>query len=295
VTLTSILCPVDFSDHAERALRYASALAAMTGAHLTVLTVTDPLLDAAARATGDHERLHAQTQDALAALLARHAPTGGRTAEPPAVAVVVGDPADAILAQATDCSADVVVMGTQGLGGARKLLFGSTTEHVLRRSTIPVLAVPDGPDRLESGPDGPRLVIGRVLVPVDVVGPPPDHLEAAGDWARLFGASIQLLYVAPAFAAPAPWQVEVGVVLEARRAEAAAALDALRPRLGAGPAADCAVLAGKPSEQIAEAATAGGYGLIVLAPGRADHRPGATAYRVLCGADVPVLVAPAST
>ncbi|MGE0040719.1 MAG: universal stress protein [Vicinamibacterales bacterium] len=290
MTVTSILCPVDFSAHAERALRYASALASLTGAHLTVLTVTEPLLDAAARASGDHEKLHAQTQEALAALLARHAPAGHGT-EPPAVAVVVGDPADAILAQAAECDADVVVMGTQGLGGARKLLFGSTTERVLRRAAIPVLAVPEGADRIEAGPGGPRLSIERLLVPVDVVGPPPTHLETAGAWARLLGAAARLLYVSPAFAAPAPWQVELGPVLDARRAEAAAALDALRARLGPDVPVECEVRAGKPSEQIAEAATAAGCGLIVLAPGRADRRPGATAYRVLCGADVPVLVA----
>jgi nucleotide-binding universal stress UspA family protein len=34
------------------------------------------------------------------------------------------------------------VMGTKGLEGAKRLVFGSTTERVLRESPVPVLAVP---------------------------------------------------------------------------------------------------------------------------------------------------------
>ena len=48
------------------------------------------------------------------------------------------------LAQIPACNADLVVMGTQGSGGAKRLVFGSTTERVLRESPVPVLAVPAG-------------------------------------------------------------------------------------------------------------------------------------------------------
>jgi nucleotide-binding universal stress UspA family protein len=41
-----------------------------------------------------------------------------------------------------ECGADLVVMGTQGLEGSRRFVFGSTTEKVLRESPVPVLAVP---------------------------------------------------------------------------------------------------------------------------------------------------------
>ena len=33
--------------------------------------------------------------------------------------------------------ADLIVMGTQGLGGFRKWLLGSTTERLLRRTHVP--------------------------------------------------------------------------------------------------------------------------------------------------------------
>jgi nucleotide-binding universal stress UspA family protein len=142
----SILCPVDFSPHAERALGYALDLAALCNAHLTIMTAVDPFLDAASSAAGHAETLMRQTQDEVQALLARLGSTRRAPGEPPAVAVVTGDASDSILSQIAECHADVVVMGTQGSGGATRMVFGSTTERVLRESPVPVLAVPP-PDR----------------------------------------------------------------------------------------------------------------------------------------------------
>ncbi|MGE3275330.1 MAG: universal stress protein [Vicinamibacterales bacterium] len=290
MTLTSILCPVDFSAHARHALRLAVALAARTGARLTVLTVTDPLLDAAARATGDHGALVQQTQDALSALLDELGPP--RLSGPPAVSVLVGAAADQILVQADECGADVIVMGTQGLGGARRLLFGSTTERVLRRTSRPVLAVPS-PDADAAAGDLP-FQPDRLLVPVDIAQPSGDgHVTAAGEWARLFGAAVRLLYVSPAYASQAaPWQQEISAILNDRRTEASAGLAPVAARLGDGVDVAIEVRTGKPSAVIADVAAEEACGLIVLGAGGADHRPGATAYRVLCGSPVPVLVIP---
>ncbi|MBA3271713.1 MAG: universal stress protein [Acidobacteria bacterium] len=143
---TSILCPVDFSTHSERALSLAMDLAAQTGAHLTILTVVDPLLAQAAQAAGRGNAVTAQTQDALQSLLGRVTKVRGRLPEAPGISVAVGDAAQEILKQSADCRADLIVMGTQGLEGPRRFVFGSTTERVLRESLVPVLAVPAPPD-----------------------------------------------------------------------------------------------------------------------------------------------------
>lgn len=137
----SILCPVDFSEHSERALRYAMDLAALTGAHLTIMTAVDPFMDAATSAAGHGEALMRQTQDEIQQLLARVG-ADGKLRESPGIAVVTGEPGKEIVNQTAECEADVVVMGTQGLGGAKRMMFGSTTDYVLRESRVPVLAVP---------------------------------------------------------------------------------------------------------------------------------------------------------
>ena len=138
----SILCPVDFSPHAERALGYALDLAALSGAHLIIMTAVDPFLDAASNAAGHGEALMRQTQDEVQALLSRLGDTRPMPAEAPSIAVLTGDPAEEILSQITECNADLVVMGTKGLEGPERIVFGSTTERVLRESPVPVLAVP---------------------------------------------------------------------------------------------------------------------------------------------------------
>ena len=52
-----------------------------------------------------------------------------------------GTPADTILEVARRSSCDLIVMGTHGRRGLSHVLAGSVTESVLRRGTVPVLAV----------------------------------------------------------------------------------------------------------------------------------------------------------
>jgi nucleotide-binding universal stress UspA family protein len=138
----SILCPVDFSPHSERALSYAIELAVLTGAHITIVTCVDPFLDAASAAAGHGEALMRQTQDEIQQLLTRIGDGNRKMRTAPSIAVLTGDPGEKILKEIEECSADLVVMGTQGLEGANRMVFGSTTEQVLRESPVPVLAVP---------------------------------------------------------------------------------------------------------------------------------------------------------
>jgi nucleotide-binding universal stress UspA family protein len=142
IVFKSILCPVDFSEHSERALGYAVDLAALSGAHLTIMTAVDPFLDAASSAAGHGEALMRQTQDEIQQLLARIGLSHGKLPEAPGISVVKGEAAKEIIAQAADAGADVIVMGTQGAGAAKRLVFGSTTEQVLRESRVPVLTIP---------------------------------------------------------------------------------------------------------------------------------------------------------
>src|SRR4030095_15629388 len=115
-------------------------LANANGAQLTLLHVTDPLLDAAARAAGTEDTIAEQTEAELQNLLSKVSPEGvkGRMA----VAASIGDPAQEILRHADSSKADLIVMGTQGLGAAGRLLMGSTASRVLEATTVPVLVVP---------------------------------------------------------------------------------------------------------------------------------------------------------
>jgi len=52
-----------------------------------------------------------------------------------------GDAADVICKEAADRGADVIVVGTHGRTGVKRLFLGSVSEHVVRRAPCPVLVV----------------------------------------------------------------------------------------------------------------------------------------------------------
>jgi nucleotide-binding universal stress UspA family protein len=58
--------------------------------------------------------------------------------------VVEGRAYREILRQAIEGGSDLIVMGVHGRGALDLLLFGSTTHHVIRASTCPVLIVRRG-------------------------------------------------------------------------------------------------------------------------------------------------------
>jgi len=49
--------------------------------------------------------------------------------------------ANAVLEEAKDGDYDLIVMGSHGLSGLKKLVLGSITEEILKKSTMPVLIV----------------------------------------------------------------------------------------------------------------------------------------------------------
>lgn len=288
----SILCPVDFSAHAAEALRYAAALASMSGARLTVAWITDPLLAQAAvvYTLDPHgEQARADLRDFVAKSLTPG--TGARTE--PELVLTVGKADREILKIARAQHADLIVMGTHGLSGYRKLFFGSTTERVLRHTTTPVLAVPlDGDAAVLAA--APPLEMASVVIALDL-GPTSAPLAAFGvTLATALKARPVLLHVVSAEGAPSRWQP----ALEAhqRSAQDQARTELSQIARAAGHVAETVVSPGHPAEEIAGLARTRDAGLIVMGlagqSGLLDARPGSIAYRVLILTPTPVLVVP---
>jgi nucleotide-binding universal stress UspA family protein len=133
----SILCPVDLSASSRAALKVAAVIADQFHAQMTALFVDDPLLSKAALKF-DEEELARRTRAELTRFVERAIGERRRCT----YEIVNGEPAAEILDAAGRLKADLIVMGTQGASGPKRLFFGSTADAVLRRSTIPVLVVP---------------------------------------------------------------------------------------------------------------------------------------------------------
>lgn len=137
----SILCPVDFSANSRAALRYAAMLSRLSDAHLYVMYVEDPLLAVAAATRSDARAVLVSTDNDLHRFV-----TGALRGTTPApettLLTIAGKPAREIVRAAQRHGCDLIVMGYRGAGRASRLLFGSTTEGVVRLSGVPVVAVP---------------------------------------------------------------------------------------------------------------------------------------------------------
>jgi len=135
-----IVCPTDFSDGASEALENGAKIAENNGAEVylvhvvpVMLAETEPTLMVQMQ---DYERLlqpEKRLQELAAPLVAR-----GLTVH---AVVGHGDAASEIVRIAEEKKADVIVIGTHGNTGWRRLAFGSVAEKVVRLATCPVLTI----------------------------------------------------------------------------------------------------------------------------------------------------------
>jgi nucleotide-binding universal stress UspA family protein len=140
--MSGIIVGIDGSIHSRRALEWAISEAAIRHMPLTVLTVQQavasywgPVVYPGDTDLTEHARKVAQEETDSA--LDKLAPE----ARPPKVTVlaVVGAPAEELLRRAED--ADMIVVGSRGAGGFKKLLLGSVSSTVIHHAHCPVVVI----------------------------------------------------------------------------------------------------------------------------------------------------------
>ena len=140
--ISRILVPVDFSPASMRAFDHAVAMARHFGASLIVLHVMDPMYASGTLhpmtilALKDGKRQEIKRR--LSGLAERRDFDGAIN-----VRVVEGSPDSAILEVAARTGCDLIVMGTKGRTGLRRVFRGSIAERVVRHAESPVVVVPD--------------------------------------------------------------------------------------------------------------------------------------------------------
>lgn len=145
--LRKILCPVDFSDFSVAANEFASLLARSSGAELIYLQVSLPDVTLNSYAYVDLPGLEKEAREELQNI-APSVEGVNSTYE-----VAFGSPADKIVEFATEHEVDLIVIGTHGRTGWRRVAMGSVAEDVVRRASCPVLAVKAGTPTPANPPD----------------------------------------------------------------------------------------------------------------------------------------------
>ena len=180
-----ILFPTDGGDGADAAFDHVLDLAADHDATVHILNVADTTHDSVTRVGRDVvDVLEQEGEGVVEAAADRAADRGVETV----TAVLQGGVAETIVAYAADHEADLIAMPTRGRTGLDRLLLGSTTEHVVRRSTVPVLSLrPDG--------EPARYPYRNVLVPTDGSDRADEALDRAVALASRSGATLHLFSV----------------------------------------------------------------------------------------------------
>ena len=244
IHLDRVLFPTDGSDCAEHARRHASYLADRFEASLHVIHVEE----------GDvklSDVIDIQEADVLADL---HAPQNEevRVAEPRLQEhrVVHRSAAGGILSYAAEHDTNLIVLGTHGRTGVRRLVLGSVAEEVVRRAPMPVMTVGRGataPDKMEAG---------HLLVPVDFSEQQPRLLAHARELALAYDMTLTLLHVVERESLPEVYEayadpVAPGVLAERVEASLDERAETLRER---GVDVRVAVRDGHPATETLDAA-----------------------------------------
>ncbi|MGI9103657.1 MAG: universal stress protein [Terriglobales bacterium] len=281
VSVSTLLVATDFSPASDGALRCAAALAQRLQAKIFLLHVLPfqpgypkPMQLMSTELDGDENDANAKLYQALSAPELKGIPHEALLCR--------SELWPALEANIRHLHAGMVVVGTHGREGFRKLLLGSVAEQVFRQSTCPVLTV--GPhldlDCLQDG--GFR----RVLYATDLSESSRHALPYALALAK---QNLTLLHVLCSDITAA----EYGATVFDRQ-DFASARDSLRTMIPPSMDADVIVESGLPASTILRIAQEQNANLIVMGVNpssafAATHLPWATAHRVICDAHCPVL------
>jgi nucleotide-binding universal stress UspA family protein len=149
VTFKTVVCGIDRSPAAHRALDYALSLAQEAGGRLVLVHAIEDLAEEDPRFAGHFNTPECWSRIApdIRADYEALVPDEARLWCQLEVLVPHGKAYRELLRVAGEHHADLIVVGTAG----SSMPFGSTAQHVLRQAACPVLAVPAGPRAAHAG------------------------------------------------------------------------------------------------------------------------------------------------
>jgi nucleotide-binding universal stress UspA family protein len=190
-----ILIGVDGSRAAAVACSFVAGRTWPTGARVTLLGVVEPVVDWTGLASVSTEGVESE-QAALALVLEERADDLRRRGMLVETATEFGSAADHLVQRAAIEFADLIVVGSRGLGPAASVLLGSVSAYLVDHAGCPVLVA--------RSPDASRMLVAADGTPSSQSI--PSVLAAWGH--ALQGLPVEVLSVAPREGFITPWAVE---------------------------------------------------------------------------------------
>jgi nucleotide-binding universal stress UspA family protein len=188
VNITKILCPVDFSSGSEHAVRYAVRLATASNAKLKILHVVAPFITSLYDFPVSDVNLTLRIKDGAKQQLDKFVRKLRLSEIEVETDVQTGDVSSVIEREIRKYRPDILALGVNGKRGFERWIIGSTAERLLRRTSVPILAVPVPKNKKEAK-------LARILVTTDFSRGSNDALAFAFAVAAMNRSQLTLLHV----------------------------------------------------------------------------------------------------
>ena len=296
VGVKSVLIATDFSSASDKPLRHALAVARCYGAKFYLVHVVSSIGFTIAGRDACSAACQAACRDAhqLEDELIESGVLAGVRHEVIVRQGEVWEELDKVIRQE---QVDLVVIGTHGRVGIRKLILGSVAEQIFRHADCMVLTV--GPGASPEAPIDSHRSIRPFLFATDFGAASLHALPFAISSANRFGAKLILLYVAPEVVPVQDGWITASDVICARENARMTNLQRLeklsRQNIEIKITPECRVEFGVPDEMILYTAASLNADVIIMGLhrsahiGAASHMPWATAHSVVRRANCSVL------
>lgn len=195
VSFKKILLATDFSDESEKAFNYATAVARLHGSSIYIVHVIPPdFTSFIPQPPSDWVRHEAEREMEILESRSELQPIAHETV------LRTGSVWNVVASVIHEQDIDLMVLGTHGRGGFKKLFLGSVAEEVVRRAECPVITVGPHIDI----PLGTAGEFHRILFATDFHHASAKALEYALLVANESRAKLILLHLMPPAALPRP-------------------------------------------------------------------------------------------
>ena len=134
-----ILVPLDFSPDSVKALEFAIGLRSGKKTQVFLVHIIEIVYDFASQAAIALDSMYKDAESMMDKLINDYS-----SDEIHLEKIIIEGTASISLARiANEKNIDLIVMGTKGASGVKKVLIGSTTVNLIKESNIPILAVPE--------------------------------------------------------------------------------------------------------------------------------------------------------
>ncbi len=182
-----ILVPTDFSEYSKKSFTQALLIASKTDAKVTLLHCIEPPYDFASTVESTLEQIKRGSKRRLDEMY-KQAMKDERFSSVQIDTVLITGMAKASIMEIVQTRhVDLIVMGSMGVSGLRKKLFGSTSTDVALRSEVPVLIVPE--TQTDKGFD-------QILFATDYRENDLESLGFVSGLAGLFDSTIHVVHIA---------------------------------------------------------------------------------------------------